>query len=516
MKKIILSFILLMTFSSQAQFTNVMISDIYDPNEPSIVIDPNNTNTLFAATNLNNYYVSHDGGITWSFDQISSATNGVWGDPALMIDNDHNFYYFHLSNPTSGHWVDRIVCQKSTDSGILWNDGSYMGLNGAKYQDKEWPIIDRNNGNIYVTWTEFDDYGSSSSLDKSRILFSKSTDSGATWTTALKINKIDGDCVDSDDTVEGAVPAVGPSGEIYTAWSGPAGIRFNRSTDQGDSWLTDPILVDPQPTGWDYGIPDIYRANGLPITLCDISGGPHNGTIYVNWSDQRNGTNDTDIWMKKSTDGGNTWSDLKRINDDIAGKHQFLTWMTIDQTTGYLYCVFYDRRDHSDSLTDVYLAYSTDGGDTFTNKKISSSPFMPTSGPFFGDYNNITAHDGVIRPIWTRLHSNQLSVWTALIDASTLLSNKDYIDLKVDFNIYPNPSVNETYVSFKLHETNSISLSIFDMNGNKIATVINNKILKYGKHIIKIPLKQYHLSSGLYYYSLQTNNTTISKKLIIK
>jgi hypothetical protein len=249
MKKIILSFILLMTFSSQAQFTNVMISDIYDPNEPSIVIDPNNTNTLFAATNLNNYYVSHDGGITWSFDQISSATNGVWGDPALMIDNDHNFYYFHLSNPTSGHWVDRIVCQKSTDSGILWNDGSYMGLNGAKYQDKEWPIIDRNNGNIYVTWTEFDDYGSSSSLDKSRILFSKSTDSGATWTTALKINKIDGDCVDSDDTVEGAVPAVGPSGEIYTAWSGPAGIRFNRSTDQGDSWLTDPILVDPQPTG---------------------------------------------------------------------------------------------------------------------------------------------------------------------------------------------------------------------------------------------------------------------------
>jgi prepilin-type processing-associated H-X9-DG protein len=35
---------------------------------------------------------------------------------------------------------------------------------------------------------------------------------------------------------------------------------------------------------------------------------------------------------------------------------------------------------------------------------------------FFGDYNNITAVDGHVRPIWTREVDGVLSVWTALLD----------------------------------------------------------------------------------------------------
>ena len=511
-------FTLLFTFSITqlySQFTNVMISDINTPNEPSIVIDPNNTDLLFAATNTNNYYISTDSGETWSENILSSASYGVWGDPALLIDNDSNLYYFHLSNPPTGSWIDRIVCQKSTDTGSSWNDGTAFGLNGSKDQDKEWPAIDRNNGNIYVTWTEFDAYGSTDPSDKSRILFTKSTDSGNNWSTPIKINKIDGNCIDEDDTVEGAVPAVGPNGEIYTAWSGPSGIRFNRSTDYGTTWLTDPILVDLQPTGWDYGIPDIYRANGLPITLCDISGGEHDGTIYVNWSDQRNGVDDTDIWLRKSTDGGNTWGDLIRVNDDSAGKHQFFTWMAIDQTSGYLYFVFYDRRNYSNSLTDVYLAYSTDGGESFTNLKISETPFFPSAGPFFGDYNNITAHNGVIRPIWTRLESGQLSVWTALIDASTLLSVNKF-DLNTDFNIYPNPSADKAYISFKLKKTSDISIVIYDATGKEVATILQEESYGYGKHIIEIPVKKYGLKKGIYFYSLQSDDKVLTKKLIIR
>ena len=78
------------------------------------------------------------------------------------------------------------------------------------------------------------------------------------------------------------------------------------------------------PTGWDYSIPGIDRCNGLPILDCDISGGAYNGTLYVNWTDQRNGANDTDVWLKKSTDGGNTWSNIIRVNDDAPGKHQWI------------------------------------------------------------------------------------------------------------------------------------------------------------------------------------------------
>ena len=38
---------------------------------------------------------------------------------------------------------------------------------------------------------------------------------------------------DSDNTVEGAVPAVGPNGEVYIVWAGPLGLVFKKSTDGG-------------------------------------------------------------------------------------------------------------------------------------------------------------------------------------------------------------------------------------------------------------------------------------------
>ena len=105
-----------------------------------------------------------------------------------------------------------------------------------------------------------------------------------------------------------------------------------------------------------------------------------------------------------------------RVNDDKAGKHQFLTWMAVDPVSGFIYTVFYDRRNHDKIDTDVYLGYSTDGGRTFTNQKISEESFKPTSMAFFGDYNNISAYNGVVRPIWTRMDKGLLSIWTALID----------------------------------------------------------------------------------------------------
>jgi hypothetical protein len=58
-----------------------------------------------------------------------------------------------------------------------------------------------------------------------------------------------------------------------------------------------------------------------------------------------------------------------------------------------LYFVFYDRRNTANNFTDVYVARSTDGGETFTNFKVSQSSFNPTSGVFFGDYTNIAAYE---------------------------------------------------------------------------------------------------------------------------
>lgn len=392
------------------------------PCEPSIAINPKNTENIVAGSVLNFVYVSNDGGKSWSKEELKSSS-GVYGDPVVRADFEGNFYYSHLANPTGKAWqdeefLDRIVIQKSSDNGKTWNDGSFTRPNNPKDQDKQWMAIDPNDNTLYMTWTEFDLYNSKKTEDHSRIQFAKSTDQGATWSVPKSISQFEGNCLDDDQTTEGAVPSVAANGELYVAWCYDEKIYFDKSTDQGENWLTEDVLVSDQPGGWSYNIPGISRCNGMTITEVDQSTGPHSGTIYINWSDQRNGENDTDIWLSKSTNQGASWSTPKRVNDDPAGKHQFFTWMDVDPITGYIYIVFYDRRNdlHDKNETEVYLAYSKDGGENFTNLKISESPFTPQLGVFFGDYNDISAYNGVIRPIWTRQEGFKLSVWTALIN----------------------------------------------------------------------------------------------------
>ncbi len=509
--------ILFASASIQAQHQNILISDFMQPNEPAIRINPYNTNQIMAGSNLNNLFISEDGGYRWEVSSITCPEYGVWGDPCIVVDTSQAFYYFHLSNPVTGNWIDRIVCQRTTDLGANW-DNSYMGLQGAAAQDKEWAIVNRRNNNIYVTWTHFDRYGSSSDYDKSTIKFSKSTDQGATWSEAVVINEVDGNCVDSDNTVEGAVPAIGSDGEIYVSWAGPEGIVFDRSLDEGETWLDEDIFVSDIPGGWDYSIPGINRCNGLPVTVCDTSGGNYNGTIYINWTDQRNGTDDTDVWLVKSTDKGETWSDPIRVNDDAAGKQQFLTWLDIDQTTGYLYFVFYDRRNYDDNYTDVYMAVSKDGGESFTNFKISEEAFLPKSDVFFGDYTNISAHDGVIRPIWSTVNTvgNQveIKVFTAIVDPESIGIDQKEQEVISLSSASPNPFGTFTTIKFKIKENEHLNIDVYDLSGKKVATLIDNKKFQAGKHFVDFHPDNYNLNYGAYFVKINGKNTHTEHKVI--
>ena len=500
-----------------SQYQNVMISNEDFPEEPSIMINPKNTDEIVAGANTASFYYSDDGGSTWNLGTLTSSY-GVWGDPCIIADTNGHFYFFHLSNPASGNWIDRIVAQKSTDGGQTWNDGSYMGLDGTKAQDKEWATVDYTNNNIYVTWTQFDDYGSSNPLDSTIIRFSRSLDGGQSWSPGVRINKVAGNCLDEDETVEGAVPAVGPNGEIYTSWAGPLGLVFTKSLDQGVTWPVENIFVTDIPGGWDFPIPGISRANGFPVTCCDLSGGPNHGRIYINWSDQRNGLDDTDVWLVKSDDSGETWSNIIRVNDDPAGKQQFFTWMDIDQTTGYIYIVFYDRRNYSNNLTDVYLAVSKDGGDTFDNILISESPFNPTSTVFFGDYSNISAHNGIIRPIWTRLDGGDLSVWTAIIDSTSvgILPGKQIPALLSLEQNYPNPVREYTHFPYKIYLPSIVTLKIYNIYGKEVASIVEDKFHVPGKYIERFDASSYQLSPGFYYFSLTCGEQTLKRKMILE
>jgi len=405
--------------SSFGQYWNIRIDNEGNPCEPSICINPKAPNIMVGGSVLNNVYYSDDFGKSWKTKTLTSKF-GVFGDPCVIADNEGSFYYFHLSDPEKTGWqsdllMDRIVCQKSKN-GKRWHRGRSIGHNPPKQQDKEWATFDEFSGNIYVTWTQFDDYGSEDPSDSSHIMFSYSDDRGRSFKPAIRINQIGGDCQDGDQTVEGAVPATGPGGKLYVAWSLNEKIYFDKSADGGISWLKSDKVIADQPGGWSFEIPGIGRCNGFPVVDCDVSYGPHHGTIYVSWTDQRNGANDTDVWLIKSTDEGETWSEPKRINNDQTGNHQFFSWMCVDPVTGYIYLVFYDRRNLEENMTEVYMAYSTDGGATFKNEKISETPFEPIEGVFFGDYNNISAYAGYVRPVWTRMENGQNSIWTAIVD----------------------------------------------------------------------------------------------------
>ncbi len=386
----------------------------YNECEPSIAINPRNPNEITAGTVLQGYHVSTDGGHTWKSSVLKSPY-GVYGDPVLQYDQTGRLYYFHLSDYNKTSHLDRIVCQVSDRPG-KFSKGSFPKPNGTKVQDKHWVVIDPKTNVLYMTWTQFDAYDSADPKDTSIIVFSKSTDRGLSWTDPIRISKYGGDCLDGDNTVEGAVPALGPNGEIFVCWTGPRGIMFQKSTDGGLTWLSEERKLADHVGGWDIQIPGIYRANGFPFLMSDMSGGPHNGTLYLNWCDQRNGADNTDVWLIKSTDAGQTWSEPMQVNQDKDPRHQFLTSMAIDQVRGDLHFVYYDRRRFKDNRTDVVWATSTDGGQTFKEQRISNQPFVPNPMVFFGDYLGIAAHNGRIRPIWPRMDNNKITLWVGLID----------------------------------------------------------------------------------------------------
>jgi len=413
----------------QAQFANLVLDRETEgeraPAEPTIAINPNDRDNIVAAAILDKVYTTKDGGKTWHKQRVVSP-HGVWGDPALAAAANNTFYFFHLSDPTGRNWrseeiLDRIVCQKSTDGGLHWSEGSYMGYAPPTDQDKEWAVVDPRDGTVYVTWTRFDRYGSTDPQHKSNILFARSRDGGEHWSEARVINAMAGDCLDDDGTTEGAVPAVGPDGQVFVAWALGETIWFDCSGDGGENWLAEDRPVARIHGGWSLAVPGVPRCNGMPVTACDLSQSPWCGSVYVLWADQRNGVDDTDIWLAISRDGGRTWSEPKRVNDDPPGNHQFFPWLAVDPVSGYLYAVFYDRRGRQGRNTDVTLAWSTDGGETFRNRTISETPFKPMGRIFLGDYTNIAAHGGRICPIWTRMDQQRTSILTCIIEHEQLV-----------------------------------------------------------------------------------------------
>jgi hypothetical protein len=299
------------------------------------------------------------------------------------------------------------------------------------------------------------------------------------------------------------------------AWFGPAGLMFDKSADQGNTWLPQDINTTNQHINWIYSIPGVGLGVTFPFIACDRSGGPNNGNIYISWADKRNGGNDADVLIVKSTDGGITWSAPIRVNDDPPGKHQFFPAITVDQVTGKLWVVFFDRRNYTDVNTDVYMAVSEDGGNTFTNFKVSEIPFIPLSTVFFGHYLGITAYDDHVFPVWNRMDDGENSLVGAIIDPTIIGKEELYNLPDAQIQNYPNPFTESSFISFRLKNPSEVTLQLFDITGMLVSTLINQKSYSQGKHVERIDAGKSGLKPGVYIVKLSFGEEQITTRILL-
>lgn len=400
------------------------------PAEVSVAINPTDLDHVVAVSTqrgrageprtVNPSYVSRDGGLIWSTSAHPNADQRTQGDDALAFGGDGQLFHTYIAfegirvaRPQRA--VSGIFVSRSRD-GIRWDTPVPVvdHVNSvAPFEDKPWVAVDSSadsahRGNVYVAWTRFDVYGSKDPAHLSHILFARSRDGGRSFAPPLEISDTPGDAQDGDLTVEGAVPAVGPRGEVYVAWAGPKGLSFDRSLDGGFSFGEDRHVAE-MPGGWDLPLPGMTRHSGLPVTATDVSNGKHRGSIYVTWIDERSGPGDTDVWLSASRDGGDTWSAPLRVNDDPPGRPQLFQWSAVDPVDGSLNVVFYDRRGLEGALTGITLARSVDGGRSFVNHRLAQPPFETSDKVFFGDYIGLDARGGRV-----------VAVYPVFADAETL------------------------------------------------------------------------------------------------
>jgi hypothetical protein len=77
---------------------------------------------------------------------------------------------------------------------------------------------------------------------------------------------------------------------------------------------------------------------------------------------------------------------------------------------------------------------------------------------------------------------------------------------------YPNPFNPTTDIKFSLPETGNISLVVYNVIGEQVAELLNQK-MDAGYHTVKFDGS--NLTSGLYIYRLQTEKSTLTKKMIL-
>jgi hypothetical protein len=98
---------------------------------------------------------------------------------------------------------------------------------------------------------------------------------------------------------------------------------------------------------------------------------------------------------------------------------------------------------------------------------------------------------------------------------TSLLSNLNQVPDEFRlFQNYPNPFNPETVISYSLRENSFVTLKVFDVLGNEIATLVKENQDR-GIHSYQFSSVSYQLSSGIYYYKLEAGDFSEVRKMIL-
>nr|MBC8175374.1 right-handed parallel beta-helix repeat-containing protein [Candidatus Neomarinimicrobiota bacterium] len=454
------------------------------PADPNRLLVGANTTDSLASNKYLGYYYSSNGGTIWAgSDTLPGTTNLSW-DPAVAFDTVGNAY-FHYINKFND--IDSLVSyvKKSTDGGATWQNS--VEIPGIGEPDKGHMAIDGNN--IYVGLTDF-------SLYPIPVVFSRSTDSGSSFSEPINISGN----VTSYFSM-GVNLSIGPNGEVYAVWAiaddwvpgefGSDGIGFNKSLDGGANWQTPSRIfnIDGSRDWWFDKNPDSTDApikmNDFPCIEVDRNGGEMDGTIYMVWGAKGQAPDRADIYFSKSTDGGSTWSTPVKVHNDNTSNDQWFPWISVN-SHGVINIVFYDsRNDPNNQLTEAWVAQSADGGQTFTDFRVSDVAFTPypipgTAYGYMGDYLGITSKAGKAYASWMDNRTGTYQSYVDIVDntvSGTITSNTIWSGYKlVTGNVTVNSGITLTI---------SAGTLVFFKSGTHLT--INGKILAQGAsdaHII--------------------------------
>ncbi len=340
-------------------------------NEPSIAIDPldpqrivigwRQFDTVASNFRQGGWGYSHDGGQTWTFPGVLEP--GVFrSDPVLDSDN---LGRIHFDSLKSNFLMDFFT---SLDGGVSW--GEPVPAFGG---DKNWAVVDKSggmgDGHAYGTWQS--NFGCCGSRT-----FTRSTDGAASFETPVEI---------PGRPSFGAM-AVGPDGELYAAgidsvpFQDSGTIAVGKSTNAQDAGATPTFTTVEFDLGGSViigGAPNPEGLLGQVWVAVDTSDRETRGHVYVLASVDPTGTDPMDVQFARSTDGGATWSESVRVNDDPVGNGawQWFGTLSAAPVNGRLDVVWNDTRNGGGdaSLSETFYAYSHDGWATWS----ANVPFTP-------------------------------------------------------------------------------------------------------------------------------------------